>query len=94
MCKFVRMLFLNMPQFYRIAMKTITLELPDETASILESGGEELRKTMERTLSMLLEQERRRNAAQILELTRQMSEKAERNGLTEEILQKILRNEE
>ena len=83
-----------MSQFYRISMKTITLELPDETASILESGGEALRLVIEQSVINQLLDTDRLQRERILAVTLALGVEAKKNGMTDEILQEILHSED
>jgi hypothetical protein len=75
-------------------MKTVTLELPDEAASLLERGGVELRRAVEDAVHKLLEEEQTRRKQRLIEATLALQVEARANGLTEEILQEILNDEE
>jgi hypothetical protein len=75
-------------------MKTVTLELPDEAALLLERGGVELRRAVEDAVRKLLEEEQTRRRQRLIEATLALQVEARANGLTEEILQEILNDEE
>ena len=75
-------------------MKTITLELPDETASILESGGEALRLVIEQSVINQLLDTDRLQRERILAVTLALGVEAKKNGMTDEILQEILHSED
>jgi hypothetical protein len=75
-------------------MKTITLELHDEAAWELDRGGAELRTSVENVINTLLIEERKRKRAQLIKATEALQAEAEANGLTDEILQEILDEEE
>ena len=75
-------------------MKTITLELHEEAALELDRGGAGLRKSIENVINMLLVEERQKRRAQLIEATHALQAEAEANGLTDEILQEILDEEE
>jgi hypothetical protein len=75
-------------------MKTITLELNEEAAWELDRGGAGLRQSIENVINMLLVEERKKRRAQLIEATQALQEEAEANGLTDEILQEILDEEE
>jgi hypothetical protein len=75
-------------------MKTITLELHDETVLELERGGAELRKSIENVINTMIEQERKRRIDALIACMEELQAEAETNGLTDEILQEILDEEE
>jgi hypothetical protein len=75
-------------------MKTVTLELPDEAASLLERGGVELRRAVENAVNTILEQERAQRRQALITLMHELQHEAEANGLTDDILLEILHNEE
>jgi hypothetical protein len=74
-------------------MKTVTLELPDEAASLLERGGVELRRAVENAINTILEQERVRRRQALITLMHELQHEAEANGLTDDILLEILHDE-
>jgi hypothetical protein len=71
-------------------MKTVTLELPDEAAFMLEHGDTELRRTVESVVQKLLAKKRRERVEELITLTRELQHEADINGLTDAILQEIL----
>jgi hypothetical protein len=74
-------------------MKTITLELPDETASILENGGEELYLAIKHSVTNLLLETDRLQRERLVTATLALRAEAQKNGMTDEILQDILKSE-
>lgn len=72
--------------------KSITIEVPEETAEAYESASEEKREDIKQTLAFSLMS--RKQAAQEFErIANKMSKQARERGLTEEGLEKLLADE-
>ena len=69
-------------------MKTITLELSDSAADKLEGMSPTDRKAICETLDRIIS-----NRRSLVEIMREAGEQAEKNGLTPEILEELLRDE-
>jgi hypothetical protein len=69
-------------------MKTITLNVPNELASQLEQLTEQKKQSALETLSMLLNDKRT-----LFEVMDDISEYAKKQGMTEEILNDLLKEE-
>ena len=68
-------------------MKTITLEVSDPTAEKVEKMSPSEKKSVTETLELLVGRKKRT----LSEIMNDASEQAEKNGLTPEILEKILK---
>jgi hypothetical protein len=92
--RFTLAIIVVLSNFSSKTMRTITLELRDEAAWELERGGTELRKSVENAISTMIEQERKRRIDALIACMEDLQAEAEANGLTDEILQEILDEEE
>lgn len=75
-------------------MATITLEVPDDIARAYDTASIEEREKLELWVQLFLKDVQRRDPRTLKELMDEMGRQAAENGLTPEILEEILRDDE
>lgn len=84
---------MSRPNFKAMETKTITIRVNAEVARIFEAASEEQRRKLEALLSLKLS-DATRSKKSLEEVMREISRNAQTRGLTPEILDSILNEEE